>query len=497
MKRGIKYFLLLLMLMFAGCSLCDFCGTPIVETTEGVTQTDVKQPTLQITQTPQEGDLPKLHVVGNKIIDENGYIVYLHGVSPPGPLHLIDDPDLGSWNEELFQVMSEWGVKVVRLPIHPERYEYHGKEFTLNILDQAVIWAKKHGMYLIIDFHGLGFPPDDFYIHEWYSIDITQLIGFWSAVSKRYANENTVAFYEIFNEPSIPSSLAPTNNLEYWKKWKGYSEIIIDIIRENDPDSLIIVGGLLSAYDLSYVLYYPIERLNIAYAAHPYPGVDYWMPWDDAFGLVSERYPVIFTELGYDNSQPENHVLRESSYHGEGRYRDAIIAYADEHNIGWLVWNFSHKWNPMMLTDRNYTPSEMGIYFKYQLQNLRNETTSEYPISDDPFIFEDAVGEWETVTEDNQIRYIDINITTQSAYVIRYQDNNSSLCKGYHAWEPSSYVFAEGPAQAFFTKIEIINLDLACGDDIPWVPGKLNLSLIYNPETDQLIDNYGNTWLRK
>ncbi len=106
---------------------------------------------------------------------------------------------------------------------------------------------------------------------------------------------------------------------------KLFLEELCDIIRTNDIDSILIVGGLDHAYDLSQVVLNPINRLNIIYSTHPYPDKSKWgRSWDEAFGNIKADYPVFVTEVGFDPTSGAG--FSEDQYIGEGRYRDDLKA---------------------------------------------------------------------------------------------------------------------------------------------------------------------------
>jgi hypothetical protein len=273
-------------------------------------------------------------------------------------------PFLGEWSEEIFRVLSDWGVNIVRLPIHPPIFYDYGMEEGLLVIDQAIEWAAMHDLYVIINYHGIGFPPDGFDAQEYTRTTEEEMLLFWETVPQRYVGNNTVAFYQFYNEPMRDNSRGLL--LADWLIWKEFSEQMIDIIREHDPDTMIIVSGMKGGNDLSFALVAPIERENIAYEAHPFPGQARWCPWDRCFGEVSEVYPVI-VEFGFDNGLAADHFLQEASYVGAQRYREAIITYVEERGLSWTTWVFSHDWTPRMLLDTDFTPSEFGQFVQDQL----------------------------------------------------------------------------------------------------------------------------------
>lgn len=318
--------------------------------------------------------LEKLQVSGNQIINEAGEQTILRGLSPVDPVDqaLVEDY-MGPWTEDTYRIMSEWGANIIRLPLHPLAWRVAQLDEALEVLDQTIEWAEKYKMYVIIDFHAIGFPPDNFYDDPVVETTIEEMKEFWQIISTRYADNTTVAFYEIFNEPMRSEEDKGLPSAEGWDIWKNFCEEIIDLIRQNDPDKIVIVGGLGAAYDLSFVIENPIERANIAYATHIYPPAVWYKDWDSAFGNTASQYPVIATEIGFNN-QDESYELTESAYNGPGGlYRHAIVDYLESHQIGWVVWSFSHVWGPALLSDSSFTPTEAGEYFRERLLEL-NQT---------------------------------------------------------------------------------------------------------------------------
>ncbi len=343
-------------------------GTVNPTITPSFTPEPTSSPSPTSTFTPTAIPQPTMiQVDGNRFVDEFGKTVILRGVAIMDPILMASksNPSLGNWNENIFQEISEWGADIVRLPVHPPMFFDFGIETSLRVLDQAIEWAAKHDLYVIIDYHGLGFPPDGYNKFEWAATTEEELIQFWEIVSDRYAGNNVVAFYEFYNEPMRNNSRRLL--IEDWLLWKDFSENIIDIIREHDQETIIIVSAMKGGNDLSFVLEAPVDRENIAYACHPYPGQSRWIPWEKAFGKVSSVYPVILTEFGFDNAPWVDDFLQESSFVGSERYREALMEYVDERGISWTAWVFSHDWTPRMLLDTEFKPSEFGQFVKEQL----------------------------------------------------------------------------------------------------------------------------------
>lgn len=187
----------------------------------------------------------KISVSGNKLVNEAGDQVVLHGVSHFDPTWqaMGEDPDVGVWDESIFNLMQNWNVQLVRLPIHPAVWRRYGAAQVFAVIDQAIAWCAEREMYAIIDFHSIGFPPDNDYMSapdivfgELYETTAAEITDFWNQVSARYDNNPTVAFYELFNEPARDSALGfPNyNSPSDWTLWKNFLESTIDVIRANE-----------------------------------------------------------------------------------------------------------------------------------------------------------------------------------------------------------------------------------------------------------------------
>jgi len=92
-------------------------------------------------------------------------------------------------------------------------------------------------MYAIVDFHSVGFIPDNWYPPPANDTTLTEFLQFWKTVSSRHADNHDVAFYELFNEPAR----------EVWPytaaDWKELVEQSVTVIRPNVPDKIILGAG--------------------------------------------------------------------------------------------------------------------------------------------------------------------------------------------------------------------------------------------------------------
>lgn len=293
----------------------------------------------------------RLHVRGNRIEDTNDNDVMLKGLMPPDPAKLRLD---GEFNQEFFAEMASTGANVIRIPVHPENW-VHDPDYLWRYLDPIVTWAGKLNVYVIIDWHyignvvtGAGPQMPDI---EANSNDLT--LQFWQLTAQYFRNAPNVIF-EIFNEPQSIGA----------EEWRSSATEIIQVIREQGADQLVIVGGIDYGKDLSWVIADPIDDSNVAYASHIYPGhaSNSWQPW---FGKIAEKFPVVITEWGWmdestDSSQA--HLVGDQDSYGE-----PFLEYLRERNIGWVACWYDDQWAPPMFGNhrKSYTP-----YGEFVIQQL-------------------------------------------------------------------------------------------------------------------------------
>ena len=221
----------------------------------------------------QSKTLPQIKVVGNKFVIENKPFV-LRGLNTSDPEKLSNQ---GHWNAAYFETMRQWGANVVRFPIHPTTWRKLGKENYLKLLDAGVAWAQEQNMYVIIDWHSIGNLRTEMFQADSYETTQKETFEFWRTIAKHYRGNNTVAFLEIFNEPTTFNGELGTCS---WQDWKKINEEIIGIIRAHKNTAIPLVAGFNWAYDLIPIAKEPIDAEGIAYVSHPYP-MKRPKPWED------------------------------------------------------------------------------------------------------------------------------------------------------------------------------------------------------------------------
>lgn len=316
--------------------------------------------------------LPRVTVEGNHFVDASGKTIVFRGLC-------LSDPDKLSrgehWNKGYFAAAKSWGATLVRIPVHPAAWRAQGQENYLKLLDQGVQWATELGMYVIIDWHSIGnlrtelfqssYSPLYLTDHQ-YDTTMKETFEFWRLMATRYGKNPTVAFFELFNEPTVIRGQLGTCT---WAQWKEIMEETIGIVRANGGEAIPLIAGFDWAYDLSPVAKDPINAQGVAYVSHPYP-MKRKAPWEAAWtadwGFVADKFPVVLTEIGFCAADKRGAHIPVI---GDETYGDAITSYCAARGISYTAWVFDAEWSPMLIEDWNYTPTPTGTYFKNALQN--------------------------------------------------------------------------------------------------------------------------------
>ena len=223
----------------------------------------------------------RLQVVDGKLCDQTGQPVMLRGVSFNG---LITSESF--LNEQTFEELSRTdGVDLVRLAMYTYGVGIIGyctkgnKDQHKADIDKGVELARAQDMYAIIDWHILSDGDPNTYIDE--------AKAFFAEMAEKYSGcENVI--YEICNEP---------NGVD-WAAVKGYAEAVIPVIREKDPQALVIVGTPDWSKDLRSAAADPLAFENVLYAFHFYSATHGQEFRDMTEEMSRKGLPIFVSEYG-------------------------------------------------------------------------------------------------------------------------------------------------------------------------------------------------------
>lgn len=218
-----------------------------------------REPTIEVANpysSSAVGKYGQLRVTGNQLSDKNGQLVQLQGISAHGLqwFPLID-------KQTIPNVAQYFGAEVFRLAMYIEDYsptdpsDFWGgymanKTVMMARTEKAIEDAVAAGMYVLVDWH----------IHNTPGNYTTEAVAFFTQISKKYGHLPNI-IYEICNEPVAVS-------------WSGgikpYANTVINAIRQNDPDNIIIVGTPNWSQDVDIAAKDPLSQSNIMYGFHFY-----------------------------------------------------------------------------------------------------------------------------------------------------------------------------------------------------------------------------------
>lgn len=259
-----------------------------------------------------------LQVRDGKLTDEQGKPVQLKGISTHG---LAWFPEYV--NETVFEELSnDWQVNVMRLAMYTAEnggYCTDGDQEKLkDLIQKGVEYTKKHDMYVIIDWHILS--------------DLNPLvyedasIAFFAEVSEKYGDYQHV-LYEICNEPNGGTS---------WADIKAYAEAVIPVIRENDPDAVILVGTPNWSQYVDEAAADPItEYENVMYTLHFYAATHKEDLRERLKAAVKQQLPVFVSEYSICDANGNGALDLEEAE----EWRKLL----DEYQISCVNWNLSNK----------------------------------------------------------------------------------------------------------------------------------------------------------
>lgn len=277
----------------------------------------------------------KLQVSGKNMVDVNGNIVQLRGISTHG---IAWFPKCYS-ESSVDALVDDWGINVLRIASYAENQikEEKGKdaEWHRTFIDSMVNLCERKGIYCIIDWHTLNDGTGD----PWTVMDEAK--EFFEYMSKKHAGKAHV-MYEICNEPNYSGIANLSFNLDdkykdhvSWARIKQYAQDIIDVIVKNDPNSIIIVGTPHWCQRVFAAANSMLDYPNTMYALHFYAAShreDFREMGDSA---IAKNLPIFVSEFG----------TCESTGSGSLDVPETIkwFKWMNDNNLSWMNWNFADK----------------------------------------------------------------------------------------------------------------------------------------------------------
>ncbi len=264
----------------------------------------------------------KLHVEGAKLLNEKGEVCQLKGISTH---------NVGLYPEYIneaciTELTDKFGISVFRLAMYSGEADDifgYGDGDDANrarleaIMLEAVDICAKLGIYVIVDWHILrdGNPNTHADMAE----------AFFRKVCPKLAAYDHV-IYEICNEPNTEGT---------WAEVTRYANRIIPVIREIDPNKVIIVGTPVWSQRVDEAVAAPLTFPNLVYTLHFYADTHRDTLRQLMVDAVKDGLPVFVSEFGICDASGNGPVNDEQT--------DIWMDLLNELQISYVLWNLSNK----------------------------------------------------------------------------------------------------------------------------------------------------------
>ncbi len=270
-------------------------------------------------------DFGQLKVSGTKLVDKSGQAVQLRGMS----MFWNNYDNVSFWQPSVVKNMAyDWNMNVIRLAMggqdkdgnQPGTY-YYKAESDIPEVEKMVDAAIEAGIYVIIDWHC-----------HFASNHLDDAKAFFDHMSKKYGDHPNV-IYEVWNEPiTVYWDQLVNSTLE--KTIKDYAQEVVDVIRKNDPDNIVIIGTPYYCQNPQLVAGAEVKGSNLMYAIHIYAASHDHLKSNFEEAL-SAGVPLFMSEWGTCDASGAGSVDFEGT--------QEWLSWVDEKKISWCNWSINSK----------------------------------------------------------------------------------------------------------------------------------------------------------
>ena len=190
----------------------------------------------------------QLRIQDGGLVDQAGVPVQLKGVST---MWLNWEQNYATSKEGLQWLRDNWGLSVIRaaMGVEPMGAYLTNPSTMANNVRLVVQNAIDLGVYVIIDWHDHTGE-----LHQ------TQASEYFAAAAQEFGAYPNV-FYEPYNEPL---------RISWTDVVKPYHEAVSAVIRQSDPDNVIIMGTPFWSQNVNQAADDPVVGTNLMYTVHFY-----------------------------------------------------------------------------------------------------------------------------------------------------------------------------------------------------------------------------------
>eukprot|EP00924_Labyrinthula_sp_SR-Ha-C_P006727 snap_masked-scaffold_29-processed-gene-2.65-mRNA-1 protein AED:1.00 eAED:1.00 QI:0/-1/0/0/-1/1/1/0/902 len=223
-----------------------------------------------------------LSVVNNRIVDENGAVVQLRGITLP----IITVPQLSECSVEdiMATAVSQWGINTLRIPLS---VQFSAEPSSVQYLLDQVAVCDNLSVYCVVSlyFESCGNPIN--YVEE--------STLFWGNVTSALGDKTNI-IYEL-NSKSFGSDY----DLEDFYNLRSFAETFMNTFRSMESDAVVILG-LSNGFDVYMPHAEHIDSgfmINVVYGATFYAGSDRDVSLIEDFNIHSDRRAMFVSEFHF------------------------------------------------------------------------------------------------------------------------------------------------------------------------------------------------------
>jgi len=306
------------------------------------------------------GPASALEVRGAHFIDQ-GQILRLKGIA------MGDVGDLPADENPYPEIAKEWGANTVRLSVHPG-YWRDDTVGALARLTRHVEWARAAGLYVIIDYHAIGWPDgyvqkffvaSDTETTDWYDTRMSLALDFWRAIASTFKDDDIL--FELWNEPVSSNDEDVKGDGARWQALTPFWRQLTHLIRGQGNSNVILAAGSNWAFDLTGMMEHPLNDPNTAYVWHVYPRGDL-AQWETTLETLAEAKPVIVTEWGFEPGSKE-HWAGTAKGFGE-----PFAALMEANKLSYTGWCWNVDYGPSLRNSDGRSLTPWGAFLKRYLR---------------------------------------------------------------------------------------------------------------------------------
>ena len=322
----------------------------------------------------------KLSIDGKNLVDSEGETVILKGISTYG---IQDCGDF--FTAEVVKTLAEdWGCDILRISLTGDKDSGYLKDADKNFdtICKLCDMCTEQGIYVLIDWDVLYADEAD--------ENKDAAVDFFKRISAIYSDSPNI-LYEVSNAQIPVTAAAETDEepeeVDDWgNNIKPFAEEVIEALRENSPDSIIIVDVSDNGIGIDAAVDSDLDYDNIAYGCKFYSGSQGQELRDKIKDAADDDYCVFITGWGLCNDRGLGGVY----YTESGKWAE----FFDEYEISWCNYaigsSVKDDANALKLDSERYTDeqkysghwpdgllSKSGAYAKEQLLKVPAEPLTE------------------------------------------------------------------------------------------------------------------------